>query len=181
MTDEEKLVLSRIELAVGQKSAVGEVELSRLLWPLETYAAMGPDLDERTPLMMTLRRRVRKVVSVLRLDFNEPILDSARGYFFAADDEETRRFCQSRHRRGITSLVIESIVRKTRPLDVGVQQFFEFLKSEEERRRRLAERLGHEFIALDPAEVVGAVAERARSLTAEDAEETARGTADGRR
>jgi len=167
MTDEEQLVLSRLALAVGERAAVGEVELAQLLWGLLAEAAIAEDRHGKPQALKSMRRRIRKIVEELRLGYNEPILDSAAGYFVSDDRIEIDRFCHARRTRGITSLVIESIVRKSRPLDMGVQRFFDFLRSEEQRRRRIAERRGETFTPIDRREVVDAVTRGVEHLEGE--------------
>lgn len=166
MTEDERRVMARLEMALGEVSAVGEVEICQCLWPEVTAAALAKEGGERSKEMTTLRRRVRKIIEGLRIGYRSAILDTSLGYFYAADDGEVRRFCDSRHKRAMTSLVIESIARKGQPLDDGIQLFFEFLQSHEEALRRVAERQGKTHTPIASADVVAAVAEKAKTLDA---------------
>jgi len=173
MTDEEELVWTRIAGADGEASAVGEMKLCYLLWPIETARAIEAEGGVRSSVMRTLRRRVRRIVRDLRFDWRKPILDSACGYFVTDDPEEINRFCRSRRKRGITSLAVQSVVRKQSVVETGVQELFEFLKSEERRRRRRAERTGEAFVPIDTDGVLSAVSQGLTSFTGETTQETA--------
>jgi len=164
MTEEERTVLARIELAVGEQAAVGEVELCRRIWPMETEVALGKPGGARSVEMLTMRRRVRKIIFELRVGWRSAILDTSHGYFFASDSVEVEQFCRRRHKRSMTGLYIESIVRKGQPLDIGVQMFMEFLFSHEDAARKAARRRGIAFKPTNPADVVAAVAEQAKTL-----------------
>ncbi len=164
MTEEERGVAARLELARGELCAVGEVDIAKTLWPLETAAACAKPGAERSTEMEALRRRVRKIIETLRLGYRSAILDSAKGYFYAIDAAEVKRCCASRHTRAMTSLVIESIIKKGQPLEDGVQMFMEFLKVNEDLARKAAERQGVKHTPIDPADVVRAVEGKAWDL-----------------
>lgn len=168
MTEDERAAFERIGMTLGELTAVGEVELCQRLWPMRAAAAMSKPGGERSTEMTTLRRRARDVINSLRLGYRSAILDTKRGYFYTTDPAERLRFCTSRHKRAMTSLVIESIVKHAAPLEDGVQLFLEFLKSHEEISRRIAKREGREHKPLDPQTVVAAVAEGAKQLTETD-------------
>ena len=157
MMDAEVMVWVRIEQAMGQVAAVGELELCRCVWPVETAAACCEAGGERSKTMSGLRRKIRSIVSVLRLEYSKPILDSPKGYFLAACQEEEVEFCRSRHRRGITSLVVERIVRRQSVAEVGVQQLFEFIQAETARRQRHFERTGETLPKPTAVEAVRAI------------------------
>jgi hypothetical protein len=165
MTEDERLILARLDMTEGELSAVGEVDLCRAAWPMETAEAMSKPDGEHSREMVTMRRKVRKIVESLRIGHRSAILDTQRGYFFAADKGEVLRFCQSRHRRAMTSLVIESIVKQALPLEDGIQLFMEFLQEHERINRRIAARQGKVHTPINPADVVAAVAEKAKELS----------------
>ena len=148
-----------------------EVELCKLLWPLEADVAIHKEGGERSKEMETLRRRVRDIIYELRIGFRSAILDTANGYFYSKDPREVEKCCASRHKRAMTGLVIESIIRKGQPLADGVQLFMEFLKSHEDIRRRAAERMGKVHTPIDPGEVVRAVEGKAWDLIPDEEQE----------
>jgi hypothetical protein len=164
MTEEERAALARIELALGETCAVGEVEMCQLLWPLEASAALAKPGGEHSKEMGTLRRRVRDIILSLRVGYRSAILDSVHGYFVACGSDEVERFCQSRRRRAMSSLVIQSIVRKAQPLEDGIQLLMEFLGSQEEISRKIAKRQGKTYAGIKPEQLVAAVAEKAKGL-----------------